>query len=310
MNYHIEELIKAEGIPHGRVMLVDGAQGVGKTSLIAALMRADYAYHAESRRQLAILHYKTKGLNLTALPSLAALNTHLYYSNVEIALRGSLKTATDKFKTHNVTADDICLPDGINPAVYFPWGSVIFIQEASDRWHAYDWNKLARNIRPWLKYIRQANLTLILDTHNDSDIAKQLRELATDELYVDSHFYKPPRFFKLVKARTTWYFNWSYPQAIRAAERRGDSIKSYSQKVSFRIKGDVYNAYDSYGGEALFLRGIYDYGFAVRQHPKLEYASAVSIENYCKHNSIVTDVAREAEEKAKNTKSEDDEKAG
>ncbi len=310
MNYHQEEVLKVLGIPPGRVMLVDGAQGAGKTSLVTAMMRADYFYHSYRRLQAAIAHYQAKGLDLSSLPNVDALKTHLYYSNVEIALRGSLKTVSDKYKTHNVTADDICLPDGIHPAMYFPWGSVIFIQEASDRWHAYDWNKLAKNIRPWLKYLRQANLTLILDTHNDSDIAKQLRELATDELYVDSNFHKPSRFFGLIKARTTWYFNWSYPQSIRAAERRGGNIREYSQAVSFRIKGDVYNAYDSYGGEALFLRGVYDYGFAVSTHPRLEFRSATSIENYCKHNSIVTDVAREAEEEAKNTKSEDDEKAG
>lgn len=308
MNYHYEETIKAEGIPMGRVILTDGAQGAGKTSQIVAWYREDYRYHGEERRQSAIEHYKATGLNLSKLPNTDALKTHLYYSNVEIALKGSLKTAPDRWKTHNVTADDICLPDGIHPAMYFPWGSVIFLQEASDRWHAYDWNKLAKNIRPWLKYLRQANLTLILDTHNDSDIAKQLRELATDELYVEGHFYKPPRFFGLIKARTTWYFNWSYPQAMRAGERRGENIKKYSQDVSFRIKGSVYNAYDSYGGEALFLRGVYEYGFAVRQHTKLDYTSAEGIENYCKHNSIVTDVAEETK-KTNEKPPEQDEKA-
>ncbi len=299
MNYHYEEVIKAEGIPHGRVMLGDGAQGAGKTSLFTAMLRMDYAWHSEERRNAAIAHYISRGLDLNKLKNKDALKTHLYYSNVEIALRGSLKTATDKFKTHKITADDICLPDGIHPAVYFPWGSVIFIQEASDRWHAYDWSKLARNIRPWLKYLRHANLTLILDTHNNSDIAKQLRDLITDELYIENHFYKPPRFFGLIKARTTWYFNWSYPQAICAAERRADNVGKYAQDISFRIKGSVYNAYDSYSGEALFLRGIYDYGFAVRSHTKLEFSSAQSIENYCKDNPIVTDVAKDDDKKTK-----------
>lgn len=293
MNYHVEEIIKAEGIPHGRVIFFDGAQGAGKTSEVAAWLRMDYKYHGEERRRSAIDHYQAIGLKLSKLPNTDALKTHLYYSNVEIALKGSLRSALKKHKTHNVTADDICLPDGVHPALYFPWGSVIFLQEASDKWHAYDWNKIAKNIRPWLKYLRQANLTLIIDTHNDSDIAKQLRELATDELYVDSHYFKPARFFGLIKARTTWYFNWSYPQAIRAAERRGENVKKYSQDVSFRIKGSVYDAYDSYGGEALFLRGVYEFGFAVREHPKLDYTTAEGIEKYCKYNSIVPDTAKE-----------------
>ncbi len=288
--YYIEKVIKEVGIPRGKVILVDGEQGAGKTSLIVAWFRHDYLYHSKKRLDTAIKHYEVIGLNLKKLPNVDALKTHLYYSNVEIALKGALKTAPKKFKTHNVTADDISLPDGIHPAKYFPWGSVIFIQEASDRWHAYDWNKLAKNIRPWLKYLRQANLTLILDTHNDSDIAKQLRELATDELYVDSSFYKPPRFFGLIKARSTWYFNWSLPQKIRAAERREDSIKKYKKDVSFRIKGSVRTAYDSFSGEAHYLRGVYKYGFAVFEHTPLDYSSAEGIENYCVHNSIIMPV--------------------
>lgn len=295
MNYFYEKEIKKDGIPRGRVILVDAAQGAGKTSGITAFMREDYKWHSKERIRTAIDHYRATGLRLEQLPNVDALKTHLYYANIEIALKGSLRTAPDELKTHLVTADDICLPDGIHPAVYFPWGSVIFLQEASDTWHAYDWQKLAKNIRPWLKYLRQANLTLILDTHNDSDIAKQLRDLVTDELYVESHLYKPPRFFGLIKARTTWYFNWSLPQSIRAAERRGADIKRFSQDISFRIKGSVYDAYDSYSGEILFLRGVYETGFAVKRHPKLDYTSAEGIENYCKCNAIVKDIAKNEE---------------
>lgn len=302
MNYHVEEIIKKQGIPTGRVIIILGAQGSGKTSFATALLRADYFKHGFRRKSEAIVHYKARGLDLARLPNKDALKTHLYYSNVEIALKGSLSSVDEEFKTHNITADDICLPDGEHPAVYFPWGSVIFIQEASDKWYSHDWQTLAKRIRPWLKYLRQSNLTLILDTHNDSDIAKQLRELATDELYVDSHYFKPARFFGLIKPRSTWYFNWSYPQSIRAAERRNGNIRAYAQDVSFRMKGSVYNAYDSYSGEMLFLRGVYDYGFAISNHPKIDYTSADSIEQYCSHNEITAstgEVAKSSQEQEK-----------
>lgn len=306
MNFHLEETIKLYGIPSGRVIIVDGEQGAGKTSLVTAMLRLDFAHHKDDRLNIARAHYRHKGLDLLKLPDTSALKSHLYYSNVEIALKGTLATAKPENKTHNVTADDICLPDGTHPAMYFPWGSIIFIQEGSDKWHSHDWQKLAKTIRPWLKYLRQANLTLIIDTHNDSDIAKQLRDLFTDEYYVDNHLVKPARFFGLIKSKITWYFNYSTPQKMHSAERRGENIKAYSQNVSFRTKDGVFEAYDSYSGEILFLRGIYNYGFATRTHPKVGY-SASEIENYCVTNGIIP--TENSDEPAKETPAQD-EKAG
>lgn len=297
-NYDQAIAIKKYGLEWG-VYLLCAMQGAGKTSSGVVFLRTDFKYHSERRIKEALMHYKARGMDLAQLPIVTptppgkkrdrareALPNHLYYSNVDMALKGTLCTVEDEFKPHYITPNDILLPDGKNPFQYFPYGSVIFLQEASDYWHSYDWQKLTDSVRKFMKYIRHNNITLIFDTHAGSDIAKQLRDLITEKIEVEGLYYRPPRLFGIIQARTTWYYKWSLPQYIEAAQERGESAKDYIYNACFRLKGSVRDAYDSNSGEALFLRGIYDTGFVVRSHPKKDFSSAEAIENYCKNYDI------------------------
>lgn len=292
MNYHVEQDIIKYGIPRGRVFIVDGEQGAGKTSLIVSWLREDFRRHNTARLAEAQMHVNRinetyKRLNRNRKPEdrydFLQLPPHLYFSNVDIALKGKFTDTPDtRYRTHFINVQNLGLPNSKYEVQYLPWGSVVFIQEADLQLFSHNWQRIADHLRVLLKYVRKNALTVVFDLQTDSALGKQLRDLATDLIDMETSLFTPARFFGLIRPKTTWYFAWSYPQRQRAAEARGEekALKNYVFRGSYRCRENVRLAYDSFSEELYFLKGIERVGYKVQPHPQKDY-SPESIDKYC-----------------------------
>ena len=99
---------------------VTGPQGVGKTSFVTALLRSDYK-KANKQRYKTSLEFVRSLRSTGYYPSLK-MPQHIYFSNTDIALRGSLRRP--KAKCWFIDTQRLALPNDLFEVQYFPQGSV------------------------------------------------------------------------------------------------------------------------------------------------------------------------------------------
>ncbi len=280
MNYFYEKELKENPLPVGFI-IVEGIQGAGKTSLITALLSLDFKHWGKRRLEWAQYHIN----DINKQGHRLKLPMHLYWSNTEIALNGSLDKP-HTIRTHYINTTNFGLPNPKYKVQRFPWYSVVVITEADLLLYCQDWAKISSYVWNLLKYVRKNRMTVIFDLQDRSALGIQLRRLATDGIYVTASRNVPPRFFGIFRQYTEWWFEWSKPKAIEhesnktASERKARSSElSWKQKLKY--KGNVYTQYDSYAEERYFLQGIdEDGGYTVKEHPPRNYTPE-GIKKYC-----------------------------
>ncbi|MDE6293828.1 MAG: hypothetical protein K2L88_04315 [Clostridiales bacterium] len=298
------EEIKANGIPRGKVFIVDGEQGAGKTSFVVSLFRLDYKYQNRKMLEIAqsfideqnaIYARENRTLPKDKRIKYLELPPHLYFSSINIALYGRLNPNYDpenesdrRRHTHWINVQRLGLPNSEYEVQYFPYGSVVFIAEADLQLHSHDWQQISKYLRVLLKYVRKNALTVIFDLQVNSELGKQLRELATDLITIENNLYTKPKFFGLIKAKTTFYGYHSKPQSINAARDVGDDKRSldYTHKVRLRVRDNPWQAFDTIGERVYFLRGLEKVGYQTIGHPKRSCTPS-DIEKYCEMNPLV-----------------------
>ena len=94
-------------------ILVEGNQGVGKTSAIAGFINLDYKYHSKKRTKLATEF--SKELNSKYGYNLKIDGRHLYFSNIPIFL-----DKAHKVKTWECDFSKFAIPNDDFKVDYFP----------------------------------------------------------------------------------------------------------------------------------------------------------------------------------------------
>ena len=260
--------------------VVAGQQGAGKTSFVTALLSLDYKYHAEERIRIA----QARVNQLNHLGYKLMLPEHIYFSNIELSLTKPLANS-GAVKTYCVTVDRFGLPNDDYPVQYFPIGSVVYISEADVWLYTSQWQKVSKYIWNLIKYCRHNMMTIIFDVQVFDRLPIQLRKLCTDLIYITESFYRPKRFFGLIKQRTHWSYNWSHPQLFAAMSELAKiganvPVKEMSFNGGMTYKGSIYQQYDSYSGEMYFLNGIENVGYTIQSHPSKNF-SPEGIKAYC-----------------------------
>lgn len=320
--YQYEKEIIENGIPRGKIFVVEGEQGAGKTAWMVSLLRLDYKYHNRERLKIAqkfideqnrIYQAENKTLPKDKQNVILELPPHLYFSSINIALYGKLNPNYDpknkedrKRHTHWINVQRLGLPNPEYVVQYFPYGSVVVIPEADLQLHCHDWQDISVYLRTLFKYVRKNALTIIFDLQVGSELGKQLRELATDLITVEGNLYTGPKFFGLIKAKTTFYGIHSKPQSIHSAREIGDEKRalSYSNKIRLRVRDNPWLAFDTIGERAYFLQGLEKVGYQTIGHPKQSLAPA-DIKQYCEMNPLSPKETKKTKEKPP----EQDEKA-
>lgn len=236
-----------------------GAQGAGKTSGAAAILRTDYKYWRKWRyqqgKEAADEYYAANGIRLN-------VSENLYFSNTPILLdrrRG--------IYTNEVDIQCLGLPNDNFEVQYLPCGSVVFIQEADVLAYCRDWESLNEYLRALFKYVRHNLITIIFDMQYGGDLDKALRNLLVGMLYmVESGIKRYWLFWK----RQTWRFLYIRSQlnnAIKELSQLGVKSKiPVCEWGKFRVRGSVFDCYDSFSGKRYYFYGIDKVGYKYREH--------------------------------------------
>lgn len=262
--------VKNAVLPIGFI-IVDGPQGIGKTSFCTALIKDDFRSAGAARRAFAedrIIQLRKTG----DYPDLKC-PAHLYWSNVDIRLHKELHTFW--IDTHVLG-----LPNQFFAVQYFPRGSVVYISEADVKLWCRDWSSLNPYLKLLLKYVRHNYMTIIFDLQVNGELDKALRGLQTERYSITSSYQKG--FF--IK-KTIWKYEWCRPQLIAIRSEHAQAGRSFKLKTrdashsgSYRFKGNIYQYYNSFTGEAYFLDGLQSY--STLNHPSLDL-SKQNIKVYC-----------------------------
>lgn len=275
---NLKKMIKKTPLPSG-VFCVCGAQGVGKTSLVVALLSLDYKYHRKERVQqaqsVASRYLRESGIKLS-------ISDRLYFSNIQIML--------DKRKrlcTHYVDVQRLGLPNDDYRVQYLPYGSVVFVQEADLMLFCRDWESLNNYLVALLKFVRHFGLTILFDCQADGALDKAVRRLTVAKYYITSSFSK--RFFLFWKPRT-WrflYIKTQLNETVKELAEVGVKVPlPVVEKGKLRYFGNVFERYDSFSGAPYFLRGIEKVGYEYLPHPEGDW-SVAGIYRYCDLHPVV-----------------------
>ncbi len=250
------------------VFAVCGEQGVGKTSFVAGLFRADYQrwrkWRTEQGQILANTYYQANGIRLQ-------VSDHLYFSSIEICL--------DKRRgiyTHDIDIQRLGLPNDKYRVQYLPRGSVVFIQEADILLFCRDYKSLNRFLINLLKFVRHNLITLIFDCQAFDALDAAVRRLIVGIYYITESYTK--RFFIFWKPRT-WKFIYIRNQlndVVKELASVGVKINiSVVEGGRFRLfGGNIFGCYDSFSGVRYFLKGIENVGYEYRRTSRGDYTVA------------------------------------
>ncbi len=270
--FNYTKMLKQAPFPSGFYSIC-GKQGVGKTSFAVGIMREDYKRWCKWRysRAVEVLqnYYRSNGIRLNIDPC-------LYFSNTPILL--------DRRKgiyTHEIDLKRLGLPNPDYEVQYLPCGSFVFIQEADILAYCRDWNNLSEYLRNLIKYVRHNLLTIIFDMQVGGALDKALRDLLCGQFYVVKSGIK--RYWLFWK-RQRWKFIYTDPQlnaAVKELTKLGVHIKvSVSDWGKFRVRGSVFDCYNSFSGLPYFLDGIENVGYQYKQHVDGDL-SVLGIKQYC-----------------------------
>ena len=236
-----------------------GCQGAGKTSLATAFLRTDYKYHRKWRtsqgKDLARRYYEANGIKLD-------VSDRLYFSNCKILL--------DKRRglyTHEIELQRLALPNDDFEVQYLPRGSVVFIMEADVLAFCRDWESLNNYLIDLLKYARHNLLTIIFDGQIGGALDKALRQLIVEIYYVVSSGIK--RYWLFWKQQVWKYLlirNQLNAVAKELASVGVDIKIPVVEWCKFSVRGNVFDCYNSFSGEAYFLKGIEKVGYVYSEH--------------------------------------------
>lgn len=255
---NLTKQIKSAPLPPG-FFSVCGCQGAGKTSLVTALLRADYKKWRKWRYQqgqaLADEYYRVNGIKLD-------VSQNLYFSNTPILL-----DRRRKIYTHAIELEELGLPNDDYEVQYLPCGSVVFIQEADVLAWCRDWATLNEYLRALLKYVRHNFITIIFDMQYGGDLDKALRTLVVGSYYVTESGIK--RYWLFWK-KQRWDFIYNRVQlnnAVKELSQMGVKIKvPIYEWGKFYTRGNVFDCYDSFSGKRYFLYKIDEKGYTYKEH--------------------------------------------
>ena len=249
-----------------------GPQGVGKTSLAVAMLCNDYKYHNATRTSDArAFAYDYKRANNGKTLTIAR---HLYFTNIKVTL-----DPRRKIYTHYTDTQRLALPNLLHTVQHFPPHSVVFIQEADTQLFNRLYKDTSKYLIDLLKYVRHNGMTIIFDTQQDSALDKAVRRLAMQVYHVLEQSAVKFLWFELGRRWSFLIINNFLNDAVKDLASIGVHVKlNVVTKGSYRYRGNVFDRYDSYSGQAYFLRYLDDYTFP--EHPKESLAQA-DIEAYC-----------------------------
>ena len=274
---NLNRKIRKEPLPSG-LFVVRGPQGVGKTSLCAALLSADYKkwtkWRTEQGQALANSYYQDNRIKLK-------ISDRLYFSNIKIMLN-----KRKRLYTHYVDIQRLGLPNPDFKVQYLPRGSVVFMQEADILLFCRDYQELNTYLINLMKYVRHNLLTVLLDCQVDSAIDKAVRRLTVGVYHIETSY--DTRFFLFWKVRK-WKFIYIHNQlndVIKELAAVGVKIKiSVVERGRFRFFGNVFERFNSFSGVLYFLHGIEKVGYEYLDYPR-ETFSVRDIENFVKMHPL------------------------
>ena len=118
------------------------------------------------------------------------------------------------------------------------------------------------------------------------DLDKALRNLTVGRYYVVESGVKRFLFFW---ERQSWKFLYIQNQlnnVVKELSQLGVNLKiNVVEWGKFRVWGNVFDCYDSFSGQAYFLKGIEKVGYEYRQHVDGDLSIA-GIEAYCKAHPL------------------------
>lgn len=272
------------------VYCIEGPQGVGKTSLAAALLCTDYRRHRKWRvkegRALARRYQEDSDVRLQ-------VSENPYFSNNAILLDKRRKVYTNA-----IDVQRLGLPNDDYAVQYLPRASVVFIQEADLQLFCRDFKELNAYLVALLKFVRHNLITVIFDCQVFDALDKAVRRLITGRIHVTESFQR--RFFLFWKPQY-WRFIFVDSQlneALKDLAEIGMEAKNIAaaRRGKFRFFGKVFERFDSFAGMRYFLRGIEEVGYEYLSHPRTDLSNP-SIEGYCEMFPLV-----KPEETKKNAK--------
>lgn len=255
-------------LPSG-VYIIVGPQGVGKTSLMMAIMSTDFKYHGAERIQDA----QADVAALNALPQ-----EHPFKLTAPAcAYRTRTKLTLPNGKpTYHCDVSQFGLPEGQKDVQFFPKSTFLGFDEIDSFMDCRKWQQDKQSIIDGLKYIRHQNLVFLGDAQNFDKIDAAVRRLTTDLFYVTGkhdvwvthkHLFRHPT-RELVA--TEWTFYWVKQQQVAnaaALKSKGFDIneQSFVRKCKFIYQGNIYRQYDSLSGKPYWYNGLEKY--EIEKHP-------------------------------------------
>ncbi len=238
-------------------ILIEGPQGVGKTSFAFSIMGQDYKYHHKTRTRLATEF--SNELNKKYGYNLHIDNRHLYFSNI----KGYLDTKC-RIKTWSCDLSRFALPNDNFAVDYFPPWSVIFFTEIDTQASCRNWQKFSVYYIYLFKYFRHMHYTIIMDAQIGEMIEKAVRKLSTKRFSVFESENKTSCILKRIKGRTTKFIAVN-PQLLEFSRdmRRleGSLSVGKAEKMKHHYKGNIFKQYDSFSAIPYFLYKIEDWTF-------------------------------------------------
>lgn len=239
------------------VILVEGPQGVGKTSFVFSLISQDYKYHGKKRTKLATEF--SNELNKKYGYNLHIDGRHLYFTNISGFLD---KQCT--IKTWRCDFSKFAIPNKDFEVDYFPPWSVIFFTELDVQAFCRNWQKFSAYYIYLFKYFRHMHYTIIMDLQIGEMLEKTLRSLSTRRISVYESYNKESLILKRVKGRVTKFYNVN-PQLLEFSRNmrslEGSLQIGKVEKQYHKYKGNIFNQYNSFSGTVYFLYKIKNWTF-------------------------------------------------
>lgn len=276
-------------LPSGVYMII-GPQGVGKTSLMMAIMSEDYRYHGaerlvKARAEVAKMQAVDASYNSLSVPPCA------YRSRTKLMLPNGKPT-------YHIDISQFGLPEGQADVQYLPCSTFVACDEIDSYMDSRRWQEDKQYIIDGLKYIRHNDLVLMADAQSFDKVDIAIRRLTTDIFYVTDKrdIYDKPkwwaRFFPRADKRkiiaTEWHFLHIKQQLMDNAQRLKQlgidtPVSSYYRKCKFVFTGNIYKQYNSVSGKPYWYNGIKTY--EVEQHPYNNLTRA-GVEQWCNSNAL------------------------
>lgn len=298
------KFLKSYGKLPAGFWVIEGEQGIGKTSAGTALLNLDYKYH--NRRRLAAAQRKVDELNEYRDEKLE-LPEHLYYSNIRQYLNKS-QTA----QTHFINAEDLQIPNEQFSKQHYPFGSVIYFQEADKDFNCLDSKKIGKFVTQLMKFCRHNDMTIIFDLQVFNRLSATLRYLITNRVHIQCK-YEVGHFGRMIKnhrhrlnsdvefksskpvKKTVWYFSMLQNQSLDRYKEMKVAGIDVDTSFAFRnwtlvYKGNIFNQYESRSAIMLFWYGLKKY--ETKEHIGTE-PTAENIELFYRENNRKPDKSRE-----------------